>query len=200
MVERADFAELAGLWDQRFRRHFQMQLQQPPCIHQVPNCCPCCCCCAVYLTIPSLSLSCRWTEVVSTTPFMLLCCCCCCFQQLSSMLPLQQQRQSWHCGCTSCPDSTPSCADFWHQVSMSVMSHPVTHALHKCMCGVLSRESWKGRRCMLSSRQPMQRRPQHASRLFGEADRPDAAQPHCELCCNSSGSVTGQLLQSRSVM
>ncbi|KAL0044361.1 hypothetical protein WJX82_002138 [Trebouxia sp. C0006] len=34
MVERADFAELAGLWDQRFRRHFQMQLQQPPCIHQ----------------------------------------------------------------------------------------------------------------------------------------------------------------------
>ena len=105
MVERADFAELAGLWDQRFRRHFQMQLQQPPCIHQVPNCCPCCCCCAVYLTIPSLSLSCRWTEVVSTTPFMLICCCCCCFQQLSSMLPLQQQRQSWHCGCTSCPDS-----------------------------------------------------------------------------------------------
>ena len=43
MVEGADFAELAGLWDQRFRRHFQSQLQQPPCLHQVPSCCPCCC-------------------------------------------------------------------------------------------------------------------------------------------------------------
>ena len=108
-----------------------MQLQQPPCIHQVPNCCPCCCCCAVYLTIPSLSLSCRWTEVVSTTPFMLLCCCCCCFQQLSSMLPLQQQqRQSLHCGCTSSPDPTPASADFWHQVSFCQFSF-VTHALDK---------------------------------------------------------------------
>ncbi len=76
----------------------------------------------------------------------------------------------------------------------------VTHALDKRKHGVLSRESWKGLRYMLCSRQPMQRRLQHVSRLCGEADRPDAAQPHCELCCNSSGSSTGQLLQSRSVM
>ncbi|DBA92608.1 hypothetical protein WJX77_001792 [Trebouxia sp. C0004] len=34
VVEGADFAELAGLWDQRFRRYFQIQLQQPPCVHQ----------------------------------------------------------------------------------------------------------------------------------------------------------------------
>ncbi|KAL0038127.1 hypothetical protein WJX79_003878 [Trebouxia sp. C0005] len=34
VVEGADFAELAGLWDQRFRRHFQIQLQQPACVHQ----------------------------------------------------------------------------------------------------------------------------------------------------------------------
>ncbi len=65
---------------------------------------------------------------------------------------------------------------------------------------MLSRESWKGRRCTLSSRQPIQRRLQHTYRLCGEADRPDAAQPHCELCCNSSSSLTGRPLQSRSVM
>ena len=29
------FAELAGLWDMRFRRFFQMQLRQPPAMHQV---------------------------------------------------------------------------------------------------------------------------------------------------------------------
>lgn len=135
------------------------------------------------------------------------CCCCCCFQVLTSIsLPLPCR----HCSSSSSSSHFTVAA---HQVQTQlqlvqlsrircqpVMCHPVTHALNKSIYGVLSRESLKGQRCTLSSRQPMQQRLQHAFRLCGEAEWPDAAQLHCKLRCNDNGSLTGRLLQSRSVM
>jgi len=177
---------------------------------------------AAVLHLSLLYSSCCYAAAAAVVQYSLLyhlchlCCRCCCSTLVSSvsimlLLLLLFSTTHFHAAIAAAASavialwlhikSQPNsclCRLLASGVSLSVvfLSHMhVTKAY-----GVLSRDSWKGRRCMLSSRQPLQRRLQDAFRLCGEADWPDAAQPHCKLYCNSSGSLTGQLLQSRSVM